>query len=136
MIDRKTFKLSIVIPCYNEKNTIEKILKKIDLSLINYGFLNYEILVVDDFSNDGTKEVFVYLEGPGICGSGGCSTYILKKQSEYKWIVIGEYFPNYETSISSSQHEGFSIISYKGKFGQYECLFQTWEKNLYSCYKK
>ena len=57
MIDRKTFKLSIVIPCYNEKNTIEKILKKIDLSLINYGFLNYEILVVDDFSNDGTKEV-------------------------------------------------------------------------------
>ena len=57
MIDRKTFKLSIIIPCYNEKNTIEKILKKIDLSLINYGFLNYEILVVDDFSNDGTKEV-------------------------------------------------------------------------------
>ena len=57
MIDRKTFKLSIIIPCYNEKNTIEKILKKIDLSLINYGFLNYEILVVDDFSIDGTKEV-------------------------------------------------------------------------------
>ena len=57
MIDRKTFKLSIIIPCYNEKNTIEKILKKIDLSLINYGFQNYEILVVDDFSNDGTKEV-------------------------------------------------------------------------------
>ena len=45
MIDRKTFKLSIIIPCYNEKNTIEKILKKINLSLINYGFLNYEILV-------------------------------------------------------------------------------------------
>ena len=57
MIDRNTFKLSIIIPCYNEKNTIEKILKKIDLSLINYGFLNYEILVVDDFSIDGTKEV-------------------------------------------------------------------------------
>ena len=57
MIDRKTFKLSIIIPCYNEKNTIEKILKKIDLSLMNYGFQNYEILIVDDFSNDGTKEV-------------------------------------------------------------------------------
>ena len=57
MIDRKTFKLSIIIPCYNEKNTIEKILKKIDLSLINYGFQNYEILIIDDFSNDGTKEV-------------------------------------------------------------------------------
>ena len=57
MIDRKTFKLSIIIPCYNEKNTIEKILKKIDLSLINYGLQNYEILIIDDFSNDGTKEV-------------------------------------------------------------------------------
>ena len=57
MIDRKTFKLSIIIPCYNEKNTIEKILEKIDLSLINYGFQNYEILIIDDFSNDGTKEV-------------------------------------------------------------------------------
>ncbi len=54
MIDRKTFKLSIIIPCYNERNTIEKILKKIDLSLMNYGFQNYEILIVDDFSNDGT----------------------------------------------------------------------------------
>ena len=57
MIDRKTFKLSIIIPCYNEKNTIQKILEKIDLSLINYGFQNYEILIIDDFSNDGTKEV-------------------------------------------------------------------------------
>ena len=29
MIDKKTFKLSIIIPCYNEKNTIKEILKKI-----------------------------------------------------------------------------------------------------------
>ncbi len=57
MIDKKTFKLSIIIPCYNEKNTIEEILKKIDQSLKNYELSKYEILIVDDFSNDGTKEV-------------------------------------------------------------------------------
>ncbi len=57
MNDRKSFKLSIIIPCYNEKNTIEAILKKIYESLENYQILNYEIVIVDDFSNDGTKQL-------------------------------------------------------------------------------
>ncbi len=56
MIDKKTFKFSIIIPCYNEKKTIENILKKIDESLHNYKILKYEIIIVDDFSSDGTKE--------------------------------------------------------------------------------
>ena len=54
MIDRDSFKLSIVIPCYNEKNTIENILKKVIQSLNNYKILKYEIIIVDDCSNDGT----------------------------------------------------------------------------------
>lgn len=45
--------LSIIIPVYNEKNTILKLLKKID-QLKN---LNKEIIIVDDFSNDGTREI-------------------------------------------------------------------------------
>ena len=57
MIDRSTFKLSIIIPCYNEKKTIEVILKKIFQSLENYNFLKYEIIIVDDFSNDGTRDI-------------------------------------------------------------------------------
>ena len=57
MIDKLNFKLSIIIPCFNEKNTIEDILKKIDQSLIYYKFSNFEIIVVDDFSTDGSKEV-------------------------------------------------------------------------------
>ena len=44
--------LSVIIPVFNEKNTILKIIKKInDLKI------NKQIIVVDDFSNDGTKEV-------------------------------------------------------------------------------
>ena len=57
MIDRKNFKLSIIIPCYNEKKTIQAILKKIIESLNNYKIVDYEIIIVDDSSNDGTKEL-------------------------------------------------------------------------------
>ena len=57
MIDRKNFKLSVIIPCYNEKKTIQAILKKITESLNNYKIFDYEIIIVDDSSDDGTKEL-------------------------------------------------------------------------------
>ena len=57
MINKETFKLSIIIPCFNEKKTIEKILARADQSLKKYNILNYEILIVDDSSNDGTIEI-------------------------------------------------------------------------------
>ena len=46
-------KLSIIIPVFNEKNTIEKIINKIN----NLKNLDKEIIVVDDFSNDGTISI-------------------------------------------------------------------------------
>ena len=46
-------KISIIIPCYNEKNTIKIIVNKV-LKLSN---LNIEIIIVDDGSVDGTKEI-------------------------------------------------------------------------------
>ena len=46
-------KLSIIIPCYNEKNTIEQILYKIK----NCQPSNKEIIVIDDYSTDGTREL-------------------------------------------------------------------------------
>ena len=57
MINKDSFKLSVVIPCYNEKQTIDSIIKKVIQSLKNYKFLNYEILIIDDHSKDGTIEV-------------------------------------------------------------------------------
>ncbi len=45
-------KLSIIIPCYNEKQTIVKILSKI--LKVN---VKKEIIIVDDCSNDGTSEI-------------------------------------------------------------------------------
>src|SRR4029077_13922099 len=44
-------KVSIVIPCYNEKHTIEKILE----AVCNAPLKSREIIVVDDCSEDGTR---------------------------------------------------------------------------------
>ena len=62
MISKDNFKLSIVIPCYNEKKTIEAILEKVINSLNNYKIFDYEIIIIDDFSNDGTKEILKNLK--------------------------------------------------------------------------
>ena len=62
MINKENFNLSIIIPCYNEKNTIEIILKKIIQNLNKYKFLNYEILIVDDCSTDGTIQILKQLD--------------------------------------------------------------------------
>jgi glycosyltransferase involved in cell wall biosynthesis len=46
-------KVSIVIPCYNEKDTIEKIIEAVRSAPIE----SREIIVVDDCSRDGTQAV-------------------------------------------------------------------------------
>ena len=46
--------LTIIIPVYNEKNTIIKIIDKIKA-------LNFEkqIIVVDDYSSDGSRDIIL-----------------------------------------------------------------------------
>src|SRR6056300_1303273 len=57
MLKKNKTKISVVIPCYNEIHTIKEIIKKVTYHLQQYSFNDYEILVVDDCSNDGTSEV-------------------------------------------------------------------------------
>ena len=52
-MENKDFVLSIVIPCYNEKDNIKKIVEKVLESPVK----NKEIIVVDDCSSDGTKDI-------------------------------------------------------------------------------
>ena len=49
----KTKKLSIIVPCYNEKATVRKILAEI--KAVNLGTTKKEIIIVDDGSQDGTR---------------------------------------------------------------------------------
>jgi len=53
-------KLSVVIPAYNEKSTILEILRRIDA--VDLGDINKEIIIVDDGSTDGTRDVLRDLE--------------------------------------------------------------------------
>jgi glycosyltransferase involved in cell wall biosynthesis len=46
-------KLSIVIPCYNEKNTIQDIVNAVKAAPV----ADKEIVIVDDYSTDGTRDV-------------------------------------------------------------------------------
>ena len=46
-------KLSIIIPCYNEENTLKSILDKVS----NQNFIEKEIIVIDDFSTDNSRKI-------------------------------------------------------------------------------
>src|SRR5262244_1892273 len=50
-------KLSVVIPVYNERNTIEELLSRVVSNTIEK-----EIIIVDDCSSDGSRELLQNLE--------------------------------------------------------------------------
>lgn len=47
-------KLSVIIPCFNESQTIIEILSRIRSVPLN---LELEVIVIDDYSTDGTREI-------------------------------------------------------------------------------
>ena len=56
-------KLSIVIPVYNEKNTIKEIVRRVRETPFEK-----EIIIVDDYSTDGTRELLKEIENePDLC---------------------------------------------------------------------
>jgi dolichol-phosphate mannosyltransferase len=57
-------KLSIVIPVYNEKDTILKLVEKV--KKVDLGKIKKEIVIVDDFSNDGTRNLLKEIKDPFI----------------------------------------------------------------------
>ncbi len=46
-------RLSVIIPCYNEENTIRSIVD----AVLNSSYKNKEIIIVDDYSTDGTRDI-------------------------------------------------------------------------------
>jgi len=65
--DLRGMKLSVVIPVYNERETIEEILRRVEAT-----GLADEVIVVDDCSTDGTRDVLQQLAAN--TAEGGCAT--------------------------------------------------------------
>jgi len=56
-LDLKGSKVSVVMPVYNERDTIEEILRRVEAT-----GLVHEIIVVDDLSTDGTRELLAKID--------------------------------------------------------------------------
>tara|TARA_Y100000748_G_scaffold223908_1_gene188556 strand:+ start:162 stop:875 length:714 start_codon:yes stop_codon:yes gene_type:complete len=57
----KLSKISILIPCYNEEKTIRQVIINAEKSLLNLN-IDYEIVVVDDYSNDASSKKLLELK--------------------------------------------------------------------------
>lgn len=74
---KKSIRLTVIVPAYNERTTIGEILHKVRTQKINGAEI--EIVVVDDGSNDGTREFLdenpylydLFLKNPRNLGKGG-----------------------------------------------------------------
>ena len=52
--------LSIIVPVYNEEKTLKKIIDKVQK--VNLNPIKKEIIIVNDYSSDNTKEVMLELK--------------------------------------------------------------------------
>lgn len=112
-------KLSIVIPVYNERETILKILSKIDL--VDLGVVEKEIVIIDDASTDGTRELLRELGGKykilyhdKNCGKGAALRTGFKEASG-DWFVVQdadlEYDPkDLKKLLEKIQESGVQVV--------------------------
>ena len=52
IINSSSFTLTVIIPCFNEINTIEELIKRVENSSVK----SKQIIIIDDCSTDGTRE--------------------------------------------------------------------------------
>ena len=60
--------LSVIIPVYNERHTVMKLLQQVARQPIS---LHKELIIVDDFSTDGTREFLQQADLERVLGDGG-----------------------------------------------------------------
>jgi GT2 family glycosyltransferase/4-amino-4-deoxy-L-arabinose transferase-like glycosyltransferase len=63
--------LSVIIPVYNERRTFMKLLRQVARQPVS---LHKEIIIIDDFSTDGTREFLRDMDLQEALGAGGANT--------------------------------------------------------------
>tara|TARA_Y100000589_G_scaffold146491_1_gene140129 strand:+ start:584 stop:1327 length:744 start_codon:yes stop_codon:yes gene_type:complete len=129
--------LSIIVPCFNEIKTIKKIITKIKNSPVK----SKEIVIIDDFSNDGSREFLSMLKDEIITvkfhkinkGKGAAiSTGI--KSAKGKIIIIQdadlEYDPNEYPNLINPIINNKADIVYGSRFkgGQPHRVVYFWHR--------
>jgi len=96
------------------------------------GNLNYEVkfrTASVDLNQNGIDEVIVYYDALNMCGSSGCTSFILQNNND-DWIVIGKFSPGYWVDVSSTQTNGFSDIIYSTQENHWTCIH---DGDAYQC---
>lgn len=116
-------KLSIIIPAYNEARTIRQIVEKV--KAVNLGDVEKEIIVVDDGSKDGTRDIVKTI--PGIryifhkknLGKGGAVKTGFQNATGDIVIIQDadlEYDPNNYKKMLGPIIEGHADVVYGSRF--------------------
>ena len=116
--------LSVVIPCFNEVRTIEQVLTSVREAV----GLEGEVIVIDDFSTDGTRELLEKNENnllyqviyqPVNMGKGAALRAGFARATKNTVIVQDadlEYSPQDYSALISPIEEGYADVVYGSRF--------------------